>query len=90
MICCPIAWIDHDRKETLQPFHNSIVPVEELVPAGVTVALGTDNIADLVKPFIDGDMWTELRFLLETCHFYDIDSLVKIATENGRKVLGLK
>ena len=55
VICCPVAWIDHDRKEILQPFHNSIVPVEEMIAAGITVALGTDNIADLVKPFIDGD-----------------------------------
>lgn len=90
LISCPTAWIDAPRKEDLQPFHNAIAPVDEMVEAGITVALGTDNIADLVKPFTDGDMWIELRLLLESCRFYDIDELVKIATVNGRKVLDLK
>jgi len=69
--------------------HNAIAPVEELFTEKIPVALGTDNIADIYKPFSDGDMWTELRFLLETCCFYDVEELVKIATINGRKVLGL-
>jgi cytosine deaminase len=63
--------------------------VDEMVTAGIRVALGTDNIADVYKPFSNGEMWTELRFLLETCHYHDIDALVKIATINGKKVLGL-
>jgi hypothetical protein len=33
-------------------------------------------------------MSTELKFLLEATHLYDPDILVKIATENGRKVMG--
>lgn len=89
VITCPTAWIDSRRSEELAPIHNSIAPIEELIENKITVALGTDNIADIYKPFTDGDMWTELRFLLETCHYYDIENLVKIATENGRKVLGL-
>lgn len=89
VITCPTAWIDTPRSEDLQPFHNSIAPVEELVSAGITVALGTDNIADIVKPFTDGDMWIELRFLFESCRMNDIDTLVKIATVNGLKTLGL-
>lgn len=89
VIANPTAYIDHARKETTMPFHNAVTPVDELVPHGITVALGTDNIADLHKPFTDGDMWTELRFLLESCRFFDLDSLVTIATDNGRKVLGL-
>lgn len=89
MIACPSAWIDHRRREDLVPSHNSVTPVDEMIPAGVTVAIGPDNIADYYKPFTDGDMWTELRFLLEACHYYDLQELVKIATTNGRKVLGL-
>jgi cytosine deaminase len=89
VIVCPSAWIDARRSETLMPFHNSIAPVEEMVPAGVNIALGTDDIADIYKPFSDGDMWTELRFLLEACHLYDMDILSDIATVNGLKVLGL-
>lgn len=93
VIACPSAWIDSRRIENLMPRHNSITPVDELVPNGVTVALGTDNIADIYKPFTDGDMWYELHLLLDACHYYDnlnqIEDLVKIATSNGRRVLGL-
>lgn len=87
VIACPSAWIDSLRNETMAPLHNSVTPVDEMVPAGLTLALGTDNIRDIYKPFSDGDMWTELRFLLEACHFYDIDALVDIATVNGLKTL---
>ena len=89
LITCPTAWIDSRRTEELAPIHNSIAPVEELIPHGVTVGIGTDNIADILKPFTDGDMWTELRFLLESCRFYNIDELVKIASVNGLKVLDI-
>jgi len=90
MIACPLAWIDHTRNERLAPSHNSITPIDELIPAGVTVALGTDNIADIYKPFSDGDMWIELRLLLESCRYYHPEDLVELATTNGLKVLGLK
>ncbi|OGI05144.1 MAG: hypothetical protein A2104_07425 [Candidatus Melainabacteria bacterium GWF2_32_7] len=90
LITCPTAWIDSRRSEELSPTHNSIAPVEELIPNGVTVGIGTDNIADILKPFTDGNMWTELRFLLESCRFYNIDELVNIATVNGLKVLDIK
>jgi len=89
MISCPIAWIDSQRSETKMPFHNSLTPIDELVPAGITVALGTDNICDYMVPFCDGDMWQELSLLFTGCRFTDIDEIVKIATTNGRKVLGL-
>ena len=89
VIVCPSAWIDSRRSEELAVTHNAIAPVEELLEAKIPVALGTDNIADIYKPFTDGEMWIELRFLLETCHFYDIKQLANIATINGRKALGL-
>ncbi|HBG48781.1 MAG TPA: hypothetical protein DDW90_04635 [Cyanobacteria bacterium UBA9971] len=89
VITCPTAWIDSKRTEELAPIHNSIAPVEEMIPAGINVAIGTDNIADLLKPFTSGNMWTELRFLLESCRYYNIDELVNIATINGLKVLDI-
>lgn len=89
VVACPTGWIDSRRTEEMVPNHNSVTPIDELVPAGVTVALGTDNIADIYKPFTDGDMWTELRVLLESCHFYDLEQLSNIATINGRKALGI-
>jgi cytosine/creatinine deaminase len=89
VISCPTAWIDHNRTERLTVSHNSITPVDEMVPAGINVAFGTDNICDIYKPFSDGDLWTEMRVMLEACHYYDIEELSNIATINGLKVLGI-
>ena len=94
VVVCPCGWIDNSwvegqDQDIIAPLHNAIAPVKEMVAAGLTVALGTDNIQDIYKPFNDGDMWTELRFLLEASHLYDLDVLTDIATTNGLKVLGL-
>lgn len=88
-VACPTAWIDARRSPVLSPTHNAITPLDELLEEGLTVAIGTDNIADIYKPFCDGDMMTELRVLLEATHTYDIDALVDVATVNGLEVLGL-
>jgi cytosine/adenosine deaminase-related metal-dependent hydrolase len=94
VVVCPCGWIDNSwvasqPEDVIGPIHNAIAPVKEMVAAGLTVALGTDNIRDIYKPFNDGDMWTELRFLLEACHLYDLDVLADIASVNGRKSLFL-
>lgn len=89
MIACPISWLNSRRSEALTPTHNPTTPVDELVPAGITVGIGTDNIADLFEPYSDGIMWNDLRVLMEMNRLYDIDTLVKIATTNGRKILGI-
>ena len=88
-ITCPTAWIDSRRTEVLSPTHNAITPVDELIEHDLTVAIGSDNIHDVYKPYSTGDMSTELKFLLEAVHLYDPEVLVKIATENGRKVMGI-
>lgn len=90
MIACPVAWIDSPRKETLQPFHNALTPIDELIPAGITVALATDNICDYIVPFCDGDMWQEFLLMAAGNRYVEIDELVKVATVNGRKVLGIE
>lgn len=89
VIACPTAWIDSHRTEILMPGHNSVTPIDEMIPAGVRVALGTDDIADIYKPFSDGDMWTELRVLLEATHVYDLDMLATLATTGGLRALGI-
>lgn len=89
MVCCPTAWIDTARTESIGPMHNSMTPVDELVPAGVTVALGTDNVCDAMVPWSAGDMWHELQLLATGCRYDDFDELVNIASVNGRKVLGI-
>ena len=62
-ISCPTAWIDSPRKEERQVFHNAITPADELLRYGIKVGIGSDNINDIYKPFSDGNMMSELRFL---------------------------
>lgn len=85
-ISCPTAWIDHRRTEFYSPTHNAVTPVDEMTKYGLKVAIGSDNIHDIYKPYANGDMATELRFLLESLHLYDQDTLLQIATDNGRVV----
>ena len=89
MIACPMAWIDTKRTEMAAPSHNALTPVDEMIPAGVPVALGTDNICDAMVPFCEGDMWRELSLIAAGCRFTDFDELVNMATDYGRLSLGL-
>jgi cytosine deaminase len=94
VVACPAGWIDNSwvagkDEDVIGPIHNSVTPVKEMLASDVTVALGTDNIQDIYKPFNDGDMWTELRLLLESQRLYDLDALAEIATSGGLKALGL-
>jgi cytosine/creatinine deaminase len=89
VISCPSAWIDAARSETVAPIHNAITPIDEMIPAGITVALGTDGIHDFYSPLVNGDMWTELYLLSQATRFRDLDTLADIASTNGLKVLGL-
>ncbi|NBX16155.1 MAG: hypothetical protein EBR09_02190 [Proteobacteria bacterium] len=88
-VACPGAWLDARRNEVLTPTHNAVTPVDEMIPAGLCVALGSDNISDIYKPYADGDLMVELRMLLESTHFYDAAELIRVAVDNGRRVLGL-
>lgn len=89
VVCCPSAALSMKQLPYTSELHNSIAPVPELLEAGIPVALGVDNISDIYQPLIDGDMYTELRFLAEACRFYDIDALTDIATKYGKGALGL-
>ena len=89
--CSPSAMLSQVMfEDSVSPMHNSIANVPEMLEAGITVGLGVDNVCDFYLPFVDGDMWIELRMLMEACRFYDFDQLVNIATINGKKLLGIK
>jgi len=91
VVVCPSAALSMRQLDQYSgPVHNSIANVPEMLEAGVLVGLGVDNIADFYEPFVDGDMWTELRLLQEACRYYNLDELVKIATVNGAKILAYK
>ncbi len=87
-IVCPSAALAmRQLDEFTSPVHNSIANVPEMLEAGVLVGLGVDNVYDFYQPFVDADMWVEMRMLEEACRYYNFDNLVKIATLNGRKIL---
>lgn len=89
--CSPSAMLSQVMFEgSVSPMHNSNANVPEMLQAGVNVGLGVDNVCDFYLPFVDGDMWTEMRMLQEACRFYDFEQLVNIATINGRKLLDYK
>jgi len=91
VVVCPSAALSMRQLDQYQaPVHNSIANVPEMLEAGVLVGLGIDNIADFYEPFVDGDMWIELRLMQEACRYYNLDELVKVASTNGAKILAYK
>lgn len=91
VVVCPGAALGMRQLDQHKaPVHNSIANVPEMLEAGITVGLGVDNVYDYYQPFIDADMWVEMRMLQEACRFYDFDRLVDIATVNGKKILNYK
>lgn len=91
VITCPHAAIDmRQDRHVLIPMHNSIAPVDILIDEGVTVGVGTDNVSDIYMPLVTGDLREEIRELgFAIRNQYDLELLAKIATVNGRKILGL-
>lgn len=90
VVVCPSAGLGMKQLDQFRaPIHNSLANVTEMLDYGVVVGLGVDNIYDFYQPFVDGDMWVELRMLQEACRFYDFDKLIEIATVNGRKILNV-
>ncbi|MBI4407022.1 MAG: amidohydrolase family protein [Candidatus Kerfeldbacteria bacterium] len=84
VITCPSAALGMKQlRAKTGPVHNSIARVPEFLAAGLTVAIGTDNIHDFFQPFIDGDMYTEARMLMEACRMYQLDDLVNVCSSNG-------
>lgn len=88
VVVCPSAALAMKQlDEFTSPVHNSIANVPEMLEAGILVGLGVDNVYDFYQPFVDADMWIEIRILQEACRYYNFNELVKIATTNGRKIL---
>ncbi len=91
VVTCPSAGLSMRQLDNFTSnVHNSIANVPEMLEAGVLVGMGVDNVCDFYQPFIDGDLWTEMRMLQEACRYYNFDDLVKIASTNGAKILGYK
>lgn len=89
MVACPISWANARRNEELTPTHNPITPLDEMSKYDIPVAVGIDNLYDIFMPFNDGNIWNDLRLLMEANRFYDIDAIAEVATASGRKALGI-
>lgn len=88
LVVCPSAALSmRQLEDKISHLHNSIAPVPEALAAGVTVVIGVDNVYDFYQPFIDGDLYTEAKILMEACRYYDIDDVVKVCTTNGLKLV---
>lgn len=81
IVICPSAALSMKQLPMSGPLHNSIGPFVKLKEAGVRTYLGIDNIADLFMPIVDGDMWTEVRMLMEACRHYDLEQIADWASE---------
>merc|ERR1712054_280529 len=80
IVICPSAALSMKQLPMQAPLHNSLGPFVKLKNAGVRTYLGIDNIADLFMPVVDGDMYTEARMLMETCRYYDLETVANWAT----------
>jgi cytosine/adenosine deaminase-related metal-dependent hydrolase len=91
VVVCPAAVLSmRQLNQHTAPVHNSIANVPDMIEAGIVVGLGVDNVCDFYDPFVDGDMWTEMRMLQEACRYYNFNELVKIASTNSQKILDIK
>ena len=88
VVICPRAMLDGVQlRNKIAHIHNSIAPIDFFLKHNINVALGVDNIYDYFCPFADGNLLTELNFLLETSRIYDLNLLTDIATTNGYKII---
>nr|WP_070958661.1 amidohydrolase family protein [Hyphomonas sp. Mor2] len=87
IVICPSAALSMKQLPMQGPLHNSIGPFVKLKNAGVRTYLGIDNIADLFMPIVDGDMWTEVRMLMEACRHYDLEQIADWAAEPPLHIL---
>lgn len=80
VICCPSAAISMRQHRFIQsPTHNSIARVMDLLGAGVSLRLGSDNICDITSPMGTPDLMSELFVLANSIRFYSIEILAKLA-----------
>ncbi|MDR7537130.1 MAG: hypothetical protein QN183_12290 [Armatimonadota bacterium] len=71
VICCPTAALSMFQLRPLPaPVHNSIARILEMLVAGVTVRIGTDNIGDIFLPNGDGSVRSEVWVAATALRFY--------------------
>jgi len=63
---------------------SGIPPIAKMLDAGITVAVGTDNVM-----LNSMNMFSEMEFLVKT-NLYDYRQVFKLCTLNGAKLLGME
>jgi cytosine/creatinine deaminase len=80
IITCPSAALGMRMYRPLTtPTGNSIPRVLELLAAGVSVRMGSDNIDDICSPSTTADLVDEVFALSAALRYYDVRILAKIA-----------
>jgi cytosine/adenosine deaminase-related metal-dependent hydrolase len=71
ILTCPTAALSmFQHRPMLAPIHNSIARLLEMMAAGVSVRVGTDNICDIFIPNGDGSTRSELWVAATALRFY--------------------
>jgi aminodeoxyfutalosine deaminase len=73
-------------------FHHDPFPLRRLVKAGVNVCLGTDSLASVYKArrqIVELDLFEEMRTLARNEPSLSARKIVRMATLNGARALGL-
>ena len=71
VICCPTAALSMFQLRPLaSPVHNSIARLLDMMVAGVSVRIGTDNICDIFIPNGDGSVRSEVWVAATALRFY--------------------
>lgn len=91
VVVCPSAALDMRQPRHKQaPTHNSIAPVSELLLGGITVGIGSDNVSDIYESHTTGDLREEMGKMLSAIRWTgSLETIAKIMTTNGRKILGV-
>ncbi|MFT4306962.1 MAG: amidohydrolase family protein [Microbacterium sp.] len=70
------------------PAPRGLPPLAEILDAGISLAVGGDNVQDPFHPLGDGDVWDAVALLVVAGHL-DPFRAVRVASAGGRRVLGL-
>jgi len=85
VICCPSAALGmRQLRPLMTPTYNCMARVLEMLAAGITVRLGTDNMADICSPSTTANLVDEVFLLSAALRFYHINSLARVAA--GQKL----
>ncbi|MUN29109.1 amidohydrolase family protein [Sulfuracidifex metallicus] len=87
----PIVSMHLQGRYDSYPKRRGVARIRQMMKAGINVALGTDNIADMIYPLGEGNMLRVAQEAFLVDHFVseEIYSLMNMITWNGAKAMSL-